>query len=205
MIVIFVLCTAYLCGSLPTALLVSHLMAGVDIREVGDGNMGARNTTHVLGWRAGIIVAVVDFSKGALAVGLARSFNLSLEVQLAAGACAVLGHDFPIFARFRGGQGMAVTLGALFVLMPVETSIGLMSFGVSYLFMRSFDPSAAVGLGMVAFLVYVRNESGLLLGTTVLLFLSIPAKKAVDWPRRRRLEKQTLTHNSMKEVNGSER
>ncbi len=59
---------AYLIGSLPTALLVSRAIAHLDIRRLGDGNMGARNTQHVFGWRAGLIVGFVDFIKGAMVV-----------------------------------------------------------------------------------------------------------------------------------------
>jgi len=188
--VLFVLAVAYLIGSLPTALLVSHAVAGVDIREIGDGNMGARNVTHTLGWGAGIIVASVDFSKGAGAVFLAREFHLEMEWQLAAGICAVLGHDFPIWAKFRGGQGMAAILGMLFILLPQETTWGLIVFGTARLITRSFDWSAAFGLGSLAVLTWVNDQPELLLRYAVLLFLSIPAKKALDWPRRRQLQER---------------
>lgn len=187
---LFVWLAAYLLGSLPTALIVSRLVAGVDIREIGDGNMGARNVTRTLGWGPGITVGVTDFSKGALAVLLARAFHLNLGWQLMAGAFAVLGHDFPLWAGLRGGQGMAAILGMLFVLTPMETLIGLGGFAAAYLIMRSFDPSAAVGLGLLALLAWQQDEPPLLLGCTVLLFLSIPAKKAMDWPRQRRLQNQ---------------
>lgn len=182
-----VLIVAYLVGSFPTALIVSRVVAGVDIREVGDGNMGARNVTHTLGWGAGIFVAVVDFSKGGSAIWLSRTYDLSLGWQLAAGIWAVIGHDFPIWARFRGGQGMAAILGMLFFLMPVPTIWGLMIFLLAYLFSRNFDLSAGIGLGCMAFLVWVNHSDRLLLYYTIVLFLSIPLKKAIDLPRRKRL------------------
>ena len=105
---LLVLLISYLVGSLPTALIVSRLVAHVDIREIGDGNMGARNVTHTLGWGPGIVVAVIDFSKGGLAVLLTRQLGYSLSLQLASGVSAVLGHDFPIYARFprRPGDGL---------------------------------------------------------------------------------------------------
>jgi glycerol-3-phosphate acyltransferase PlsY len=183
----FVLVISYLIGSLPTALIVSRAVAGVDIRHIGDGNMGARNVTHTLGWGPGIFVAVVDFSKGGFSVLLARQLGYPLNWQLAAGVCAVLGHDFPIYARFHGGQGMASTLGTLMVFMPVPTFLGLIIFGVAYWLWRSFDLSAAVGLGLLASFAWYTREPDILVLYTVLLFLSIPAKKALDWPRRRRL------------------
>jgi glycerol-3-phosphate acyltransferase PlsY len=184
---LFVLVISYLIGSLPTALIVSRAVAGVDIRQIGDGNMGARNVTHTLGWGPGIFVAVVDFSKGGLAVLLARQLGYSLNWQLAAGVCAVLGHDFPIYARFRGGQGMASILGTLVVFMPLQTFFGLILFGVAYWHWRSFDLSAALGLGLLAAFAWYTHQPIVLIVYTVLLFISIPAKKALDWPRRRQL------------------
>lgn len=187
---LLILLAAYFIGSLPTALLVSRAVAGVDIREIGDGNMGARNVTRTLGWKPGIAVAAVDFSKGALAVLLARAFNLNLTWQLAAGVCAVLGHDFPIWAGFRGGQGMAAILGTLLVFMPKETAGGLVVFGLAYLLTRNFDLSAALGLGFLAFLTWFFNHPDVLFTYVVILFLTIPAKKILDWPRRLRLQKK---------------
>jgi glycerol-3-phosphate acyltransferase PlsY len=184
---LFVLLISYLIGSLPTAIIVSRAVAGVDIREIGDGNMGARNVTRTLGWGPGIFVAVVDFGKGGLSVLLARQVGCSLNWQIAAGVSAVLGHDFPIYARFRGGQGMASILGTLVVFMPIQTFFGLILFGVAYRLWRSFDLSAALGLGLLAAFAWYTRQPTILIVYTVSLFLSIPAKKALDWPRRRRL------------------
>jgi len=188
---LFTLLVAYLLGSLPTALIIARVIAGVDIREIGDGNMGARNITHTLGWGPGITVAIIDFSKGSLSVFLAQVFRLGLGWQLVACAFAVLGHDFPIYASLRGGQGMAAILGGLIVLMPRETLVGMLVFGIVYLIIRNFDPSAALGLALLAFMAWLWDEPIQLIGCTILLFLSIPAKKAIDQPRRRRLNKQT--------------
>ncbi|MDD2695362.1 MAG: glycerol-3-phosphate acyltransferase [Anaerolineales bacterium] len=187
--VVLVLIGAYLLGSLPTALLVSRAVAGEDIREIGDGNMGARNVARTLGWGPGAFVATVDFCKGALAVIIAWGFDLGVGWQLAAGACAVLGHDFPIWARLRGGQGMAAILGMLFILLPWETVWGLLAFGAVYLVSHHFDFSAGMGLGLLAALTWLNHQPGVLLAFAVGLFISIPAKKALDWPRRRRLRR----------------
>ena len=196
---LLILLSAYFLGSIPTALIVSRVIAHADIRELGDGNMGARNVTHTLGWKAGIFVGVVDFSKGAIAVLLARYFDLSLAWQLAAGISAVIGHDFPIWAGFRGGQGMAAILGTLFVLMPTETLWGLIGFGTAYLLTRNFDLSAATGLGLLAFLAYLFDQPQVFLGYAVILFLSIPAKKALDWPRRMQLKRKSIVEARVEE------
>ena len=187
-----ILLAAYLLGSIPVAVLVSRAVAGEDIRQIGDGNMGARNITRTLGWGPGILVAVTDFGKGVSVVLLARAFSLTPGWQLASGVAAVVGHDFPLFVHFRGGQGLATILGILFVLVPTETLVGLSIFGGAYLITRNFDLSAGLGLGILAFLVWVFTRPGVVLAYTILLFLSIPAKKALDWPHRRRLSRKRL-------------
>jgi glycerol-3-phosphate acyltransferase PlsY len=168
---------AYLIGSLPTALIVSRKLAGKDIREMGDGNMGARNTTHVLGWKAGILVAIIDFGKGALVILLCKEMAIPLIWQLAAGVCVVLGHDFSIFAQFRGGQGMATSLGTMGVLFIKATLIGLIIFGLVYLITHHFDLSAGIGLGSLVAAIWNLHESHIFIVYAVLLFLMIPAKK----------------------------
>jgi len=109
--IVSVLVFAYLLGSMPTAVIVSKRFKGVDIRTIGDGNMGARNTFHSIGPKFGFMVAVIDFGKGALPVLLAYLLGLELGWQFLAGVLAILGHDFPVFANFKGGQGTASSPG----------------------------------------------------------------------------------------------
>jgi glycerol-3-phosphate acyltransferase PlsY len=178
----------YLLGSIPTAVLVSRRVAGVDIRRIGDGNMGARNVQRTLGWGPGILVAVADFGKGSAAVLLARGLVGHPPWQMIAGVAAVLGHDFPVWVGFRGGQGMATSLGALTVLMPLQTAVGLSAFGASYLMVRNFDLSAGIGLGLIVVLAW---NAGLPLAWVLYaagLFVSIGLKKWLDLPHRRRLD-----------------
>ncbi|MFN8243244.1 MAG: glycerol-3-phosphate 1-O-acyltransferase PlsY [Ferruginibacter sp.] len=117
---------AYLIGSIPTALIVSKKVFGIDIRDYGSGNMGATNTFRVLGSRYGTIVMVIDMLKGFAAVMLYNflSFYAHNEVErtnfmVGLGLAAVLGHIFPIFAGFRGGKGVATLFGMLLGMQPV--------------------------------------------------------------------------------------
>jgi glycerol-3-phosphate acyltransferase PlsY len=185
----------FLLGSFPSAVLISRAVAGVDVRTLGDGNMGARNTTRTLGWRAGIMVAILDFGKGAISVWLARSLGVDPDFQLFSGAAAVLGHDFPVWARFRGGQGMAASLGVLTVLMPGEAFGGLGVFAASYLVLRHFDLCAALGLGLIVGLAALAGEPLLWIVYAAALFVSIGLKKWLDWPRRQALFKSHRGHH----------
>ncbi|MHB0967635.1 MAG: glycerol-3-phosphate acyltransferase [Bellilinea sp.] len=176
--------SAYLLGSIPTALLVGRKLGGIDIRTVGDGNMGAHNLKAQFGWRAGIIVAAIDFSKGALAVAIAQLLSLELAGQLLALAFAVLGHDFPIFAGLHGGQGLATTLGGLLMLANFEMLVGLIIYGVVYLITRNSDLGAGIGTGTAVLLMWLRGQPLLLVLGAVVVILIIPAKFMLDRPRR---------------------
>jgi len=107
----------YVLGSIPTAYIVGRLLAGVDIRRMGDGNVGARNAYHELGPKAGIGVFFLDATKGALPVLIARSFDLPDVFALVAGAAVVIGHNWPVFLGFRGGRGESTTIGVLMALL----------------------------------------------------------------------------------------
>lgn len=112
---------AYLFGSIPTAVWFGQAFYGVDVREYGSGNAGATNTFRVLGKKAGSVVMFVDILKGWTATNLPFLLDSSVvgntdgpqfvNVQLALGVIAVLGHLFPIFAGFRGGKGVATLFG----------------------------------------------------------------------------------------------
>jgi glycerol-3-phosphate acyltransferase PlsY len=175
---------AYLLGSIPTALMVARNLGGVDIRTVGNGNMGAHNVKALFGWQAGILVAVVDFGKGALAVLIARRLDLDLGWQLLSLAAVVIGHDFPIFAHYGGGQGLAATLGGLLTLAYFEMAIGLLIYGILYLITRNSDLGAGVGTGIGVLLMALRGQPQLMVVGSVAIILIIPAKFMLDRPRR---------------------
>jgi glycerol-3-phosphate acyltransferase PlsY len=119
------LVAAYLLGSIPTAVLVSKVFFGVDVRTLGSGNAGATNVARTLGWKAALPVVLVDVGKGALAAALPSLFHLPAPpwLPLACAAAAVLGHTFPVFAGFAGGKGVATAGGALLVLAPALVGV----------------------------------------------------------------------------------
>jgi glycerol-3-phosphate acyltransferase PlsY len=103
----------YLLGSIPTAHIMGRIFKKVDIRKLGDGNMGAQNAFRQLGAKTGVAVGIIDAAKGALAIVIAQVANLPQITVLLAGAAAVIGHNWPVFLRFRGGRGEATTIGVL--------------------------------------------------------------------------------------------
>ena len=107
----------YLLGSIPTAYIACRLLKGKDIRQIGDGNVGAQNVFRQLGAKAGIMVGVIDAGKGAAAILLAQSTNLPQPIVLITGAMVVIGHNWPLFLRFHGGKGESTTIGVLLVVI----------------------------------------------------------------------------------------
>ena len=103
----------YMLGSIPTAYIAGRLLKGVDIRRVGDENMGAANAFHQLGARVGVAVGIIDAGKGVLAILIAQAASLPQVAVLFTGAAAVAGHNWPVFTGFRGGRGESTTIGVL--------------------------------------------------------------------------------------------
>ena len=107
----------YLLGSTPTAYIAGRLLKGKDIRQMGDGNMGARNAFRELGARVGIAIFFVDAAKGALVIIIAQAAGIPQLAVLFTGAAAVVGHNWPVFIGFRGGRGESTTIGVLLALI----------------------------------------------------------------------------------------
>lgn len=178
---------AYLIGSIPTAVIFSSSIHGRDIRTIGDGNMGAHNVQRQYGFKAGFLVAIIDIAKGTIAVSLAVFLRFPLSWQLAVGAAAILGHDFSIFAHFRGGQGLATTAGVFFALFPKFALIGTAIYGLTYLLFRNSNIASSVCMGTYALMVYFAKEPAIIIGFIIIVLIFIPVKRQLDKPRRRRI------------------
>jgi len=132
---------SYLVGSIPTSIIISKLVKGIDIRNFGSGNAGGTNVMRVLGWKYGVLVILLDALKGAIAVILVARLHFGVLpfqnvspfddftlVQIIAGLSAVVGHIWTIFAGFKGGKGIATALGMLIMIITVDMLIALAVF-----------------------------------------------------------------------------
>ncbi|KEF37676.1 acyl-phosphate glycerol-3-phosphate acyltransferase [Schinkia azotoformans MEV2011] len=136
---------AYLLGSIPFALIVGKIGYGIDIREHGSGNLGGTNTFRVLGKKAGLIVTSADILKGTLAASLPLIFGLEdLLHPLLIGIAAVIGHTYPIFAKFKGGKAVATSAGVLLAYSPLLFIILILSFFVSLYFSKYVSLSSMI-------------------------------------------------------------
>ncbi|MDW8064343.1 MAG: glycerol-3-phosphate acyltransferase [Anaerolineae bacterium] len=175
-----VLFTAYWLGSIPTAYLVAKWVAGLDIRTVGDGNPGARNVWLHLGWRWGVVVAILDILKGYAAVRGAQAMGFAEPYAFLAGAAAVLGHDTSPFLRFRGGQGMATTIGVMLALMPWETLFAIAFFLLAYRLTHHWDGSLFAGMIWLPLLPILLGRDLRYVLYPVALLPTVGIKKLID-------------------------
>ena len=148
---------AYLLGSIPSALWVGQLFFSTDIREHGSGNLGATNTFRVLGKKAGIVVTLLDIFKGTAAVliaGLTVFQPLPVETIIV-GVFAVVGHMFPLFARFKGGKAVATSAGVLLGYAPLVFFLLLVIFliCIKVTKMVSLSSMIVAGIGIVIAIV----------------------------------------------------
>ncbi len=160
---ILLIITAYLLGSIPSAVWISRRFHGIDIREHGSGNAGFTNMVRVLGWKAGLPVFLIDMLKGYVAILQLRLFNVYIpgtadfvNYQLILGAAAVLGHIFPIYVGFKGGKGVATLLGLLLAIQPQPTLICLGIFVVVFLTTRYVSLSSMIaGFSFPVLIIFV--------------------------------------------------
>jgi len=121
---------SYLIGSIPSGLIIGKLRR-VDIREYGSGNIGTTNVLRTLGARYGALVLIADVFKGVIAVLLARYIIGSPMSEMAAGFAAVAGHDWSLFLKFKGGRGVATSVGGIFPMAmwaPLAAVAGVVIF-----------------------------------------------------------------------------
>lgn len=156
---------AYLAGSIPTGFLLVKYCRGVDIRKVGSGNIGATNVKRIMGKGWAVFVTAVDMLKGAIGLLGASASGIESPWLLALVALAgVIGHNFPIWLKFKGGKGVATSYGVLFFLYPpVSFAVTLMSGAVWYALMR------------ITRYVSIASISSLYAASIFFLMLGVPA------------------------------
>jgi len=163
---LILLAVSYLLGSVPFGYLVAKAVAGVDVRTVGSGNIGASNVRRAAGNVAGAVVLVLDIAKGFVpAFFFAGWFFPSVPATTAGVACglgAILGHIFSVFMKFRGGKGVATGCGVAFGLAPKEAAIALAAFLVVVAIWRyiSLGSMSAAVVFLVSLVLLAKDPWG---------------------------------------------
>lgn len=171
LLLLVIVILSYLVGSIPTGIIISRLVKGIDIREHGSGNMGGTNVFRVLGWKFGLMVLLLDALKGVIAVVFiarlpmevfpftnATPFDDFTLVQLIAGSAAMLGHVFTVFAGFKGGKGVATGLGILAAVTTVDLLIGIGLFIIIVSIWRYVSLGSMIGALSIPVTLIIREN-----------------------------------------------
>jgi glycerol-3-phosphate acyltransferase PlsY len=188
MLLIVLTILGYLIGSIPTAVWLGKRIHGIDIREHGSKNAGATNTFRVFGKKLGWVVLIIDVLKGILASSLPLFFSQyymgykdeELILQLTTSFAAVFGHVFPIFAEFKGGKGVATSLGIVIGINPISAGICLIIFLLVFLFSRFVSLGAicaSILFPLVSYYIVGDDTRIMIIFTIVLSSLVIVAHR----------------------------
>jgi glycerol-3-phosphate acyltransferase PlsY len=170
---------AYLIGSVPIGYLLYRIKEKKDIRSVGSTNIGATNVLRVSGWKLALPVAIIDILKGAIPVFLALKLFPESWMAYAAGFLAVVGHCFPVYIQFKGGKGVATTIGAYAVLAPLPLLCSIAVFALVVALTRFISLGSLTAFFCLPFFVlFLRNETGLILLSAAIFVLIVYRHRA---------------------------
>ena len=178
----WIIALGYLAGSIPFAFLIPKCFAGVDVRNVGSGNIGAANVFRATRPLLGLAVFGLDVFKGFAIVLLATRLGMDDPTRTAAGVATIMGHIYPVWLRFRGGKGVATAGGVFGVLSPIASlvsvaiflvvtwwtryisagSIAALLILVPLLYVMAAPPSMMIGASFVTVLVLYRHRGNLI-------------------------------------------
>ncbi len=202
----------YLLGSIPFGYLVARAH-GIDIREHGSGNIGATNVLRVLGKKPGILVFFCDAFKGWLAVfagvravgfllrsqavgdarppaavfGMDPAWNVASLIAIAAALACILGHNFPVWLKFRGGKGIATTTGVLLGLMPLAVAVAGVIWAAAFFTLRYVSVASLLAAATLPVTVLWLWRSGR--ADAALLIFSLIAAALAFWRHRSNIQR----------------
>ncbi|MBD3918780.1 glycerol-3-phosphate 1-O-acyltransferase PlsY [Paenibacillus sp. PR3] len=160
---------SYLLGSVSFSIVIARLVKGIDIRQHGSGNAGATNTLRVLGKGPGIAVFILDIAKGVAAVWIGHALNGGYEswAPVLCGLAAIVGHNWPVWFRFKGGKGIATTVGVIATLAFIPALIaGVVAIAV-------IATTRYVSVGSLLFAALVPIGIGIMTGSGPMLWASL--------------------------------
>ena len=175
LVYLIIIITAYLLGNISTSYIVAKRLAGVDIRTQGSGNAGSTNVLRTLGKKAGALTFIGDVLKGLIAVLIARF--IADGVNLDDTTCAyiavvavVLGHNYPVFLGFKGGKGVATSLGSMLGMNPLVALLCLGFFIIIVAITKYVSLGSILGIGLSPIIMMINHNNK---GVLVTLFLTI--------------------------------
>jgi len=181
----------YFLGAIPFAYIIARVRKGIDIRTVDIGNVGAGSVIRAVGLKEGVAALVGDIGKGCAAVGVGQLLGVELHWLMAAGALAVVGHMFPVYIGFRGGQGVATAIGVFLALATLPMLLTLAVIGVVLLLnlrrgaSRRLFLAVACGAPFLPVFVYAidRSLEVALFSVALVAFIGVKNLRRLRHPR----------------------
>jgi len=176
---LLILIACYLLGSVPSGYLIAKAFKGIDIRDFGSGNIGFTNVLRAIGTFPALIVLIIDITKGIISVYLgfffAQLMGINCQVMGGIGGLAsIVGHNWPIFLKFKGGKGVAVTAGVFLALTPIPFVLSLLVMVGIIALTRYVSLGSIVAAGSLPFFVFwLRNNARFYLFLTIIAALFI--------------------------------
>lgn len=185
----FLAAGTYLAGAIPFGWLLAKIVKGIDLRQVGSGNIGATNAGRAIGKWAAFVVYLLDFAKGYLPVRFGLTL-LSTQpadatlIQTILGALAVVGHCFPVYLKFRGGKGVATTTGVMLALAPMAMALAGAVWFVVFVLSRYVSVASLLLALSLPFLVWVEFPQECLRSKLPVLLLAGAIALFIVWTHR---------------------
>jgi len=176
----------YLSGSLPFAIWITRLVKGVDVRDAGSGHATTTNTIRQAGFLPGALVFILDVSKGFIPTWLALHYAPAGWIAPLTAALTVVGHCWPVFARFRGGMGLAPANGGMMAAFPFAILINYAMLGLLTLILRHSARASVISGILFAPLLWLLGLRGSVLWIAAAVGLVVASRFLIDWNRKYR-------------------
>ena len=176
----------YLSGSLPFAIWITRLVKGVDVRDAGSGHATTTNTIRQAGFLPGALVFILDVSKGFIPTWLALHYAPAGWIAPLTAALTVVGHCWPVFARFRGGMGLAPANGGMMAAFPFAILINYAMLGLLTLILRHSARASVISGILFAPLLWLLGLRGSVLWIAAAVGLVVAFRFLIDWNRKYR-------------------
>jgi len=168
---IVILIVSFILGSIPFGIIVAKTK-GIDLNKVGSGNIGATNVLRSLGKWPALLTVLGDMLKGTAAVAIGRYFGLEPFYEGLVGLTAILGHNFSVFLGFRGGKGVATSLGVLVIYAPLTGLLTLVIWFIVVIFTRYSSLGALISLGILPINIMLFDDKRKLLAAILITTLT---------------------------------
>ncbi len=159
---------SFIVGSIPVGMIIARIK-GVDLKKVGSGNIGATNVLRTMGKGSAIITLIGDITKGVIPVIAGKYFIGNIAMEGIIGLSAILGHNFSIFLGFRGGKGVATSIGVLLIYSPMAAIITIALWLITVLATRYSSLGAIISFGVLPICIYLFDYSTEKLITSIMI------------------------------------